>query len=657
MKLEHLFKPGRIGQMELKNRIVMLPMGTILAGEWGEVRDEQIYWYARRAKGGAGLIIVEVCSAATAIDPLRLISRVLRADDDCYIPGLACLAEVVHENGAKIGICLQAGAGAQAGGGPWMPGLGGVQNIQPVSPSGVSAYGVAQYGATKQPRKLTIEEVEKCIELCGEAARRLKKAGFDLIEIHAAHGYLIAQFMSPYFNKRIDKYGGNLDNRCRFLLEIVAAMRKAVGSTLAITVKYSIDEAIEGGRGVEESKIIAKKLEDAGVDGITCSAGAYGAKVPMIPTYYTPRGNILYLAEAIKESVKIPVMSVGRLDDPEMAERILREGRADFVGIGRGLIADPDWPRKVGSGRMGEIRKCLACNDCRLIHTPHPIRCAVNPVAGRESKLDAIRPAEVKKKILIVGGGPAGMEAARVSALRGHRVILFEAKNDLGGMLRLGSVPPHKEILMTIPEYYSLELNRLGVELRLGIRATSELIIKENPDAVIIATGGVVLVPDIPGIDKKIVVTALDVLSGEKKTGEEVLVAGGGAVGCEVANYLAQKNKRVTIVEMLDAVGLDMDSWIWNALSAELAEGNVKILTSTKIDEITDKGVIVIDKNWNKAFLKADHVVLALGLRRSDNLGKELNGKVKEVCTIGDANLPRRIRETISEGYVTAYNL
>jgi 2,4-dienoyl-CoA reductase-like NADH-dependent reductase (Old Yellow Enzyme family)/thioredoxin reductase len=658
MKFEYLFKPGRLGTLELKNRIVMLPMGTLLAGEWGQVTEELIHWYARRAKGGAGLIIVEVCMAATAIDPLRLISRVLRADDDCYVPGLACLVDAVHENGAKIGICLNAGAGAQASGGPWIPGFGAVTRMQPVSPSGIPAYGVAEHGAVKQPRSLTIEEIEKCIDLCGESARRLKKAGFDLLEIHAPHGYLIAQFLSPYFNKRTDKYGGSLDNRCRFLFEIIAAIRRMVGYDFPLTVRYSIDEAIEGGRDVRESQQIAKKLEEMGIHGISCSVGVYGANIPNIPPYYFPRGSLAYLAEAIKEAVKIPVVAAGRLDDPELAEQILRDGKADFIGLGRGLIADPDWPQKAANGKVKEIRKCLACNDCRIaIHTPRPIRCAVNPVAGREVKYEVMRPAEMRKKVVIVGGGPAGMETARVAVLKGHKVILFEAKNELGGMLNLGSTPPHKEILKSITEYYARELDRLGVDVRMGKKATTDLIIREDPDCVIVATGGVALIPDIPGIDKAIVVTALDALSCAKRTGQEVIVAGGGAVGCEVANYLAQQKKKVTIVEMLDTVGLDMDSWIWKHLSAELEKRNVKIMTSMKIDEITDQGIIVIDRNCNKIFLKSDNVVLALGLRGSNDLSGKLEGKVKKVFTIGDAKLPRRIRESISEGYITAYNL
>jgi len=658
MRFEHLFKPGGFGSLELKNRLVMLPVGTVLCGIWGEVTSDIIEWYATRAKGGVGLIIVEVCMAATAIDPLRLLPRILRADDDSYIPGLACLADAVHENGAKIGIQLTAGGGAQSSGGPWMPGLQGVQKIDQVSPSGVPAYGVAMHGEIRQPRALTIEEIEKCVELCGDSAQRVKKAGFDLVEIHAHEGYLIAQFMSPYFNKRTDKYGGSLENRCRFLMEIIAAMRKATGPDYPLIVKYSIDEFIAGGRDVKESQVVAQMLEEAGVGGLSCSIGVYGSKVPPVPPYAVPRGSLAYLTEAVKESVKIPVMAVGRLDDPELADRILREGKGDFIGIGRGLIADPDWPRKVAGGRIEEIRTCIACNDCRIaIHTPHPIRCAVNPVAGREAKYDFLRPAEAKKKVVVAGGGPAGMEAARVAALKGHRVVLFEADNELGGMLKLGSAPPHKEIFLSIPRYYSHELNRLGVELKLGRFATEESVTEEKPDAVIIATGGTELIPEIKGIENDFVVTALDVLSGAKKTGNEIIVAGGGAVGCEIGNFLAQKEKKVTIVDMIDTVGLDMDSWIWVCLSAELEEKNVKIMTSTKIEEIADGGVMVIDKAWHKTFLKADNVVLAMGLKRLDTLAGELAGKIEEIHVIGDAKLPRRIKDAVSDGFITAYHL
>ena len=658
MQFEQLLKPGRLGSLELKNRIVMAPIMTILSSVWGEVTNETVAWYARRAKGGAGLVVVEPCFVATVIDPIRPSARVLRADEDCFIPGLASLTEAVHENGARIGIQLHPGGGAQAlTGSGWIPGFHVTQDLTPVSPSGVPAYGVFRHESIRKPRALKSVEIEKCAELCGEGAERMKKAGFDLIEINAHEGWLIAQFLSPYFNKRTDKYGGTLENRCRFLLNIIEAIRKAVGPEFPITVKYSIDEFIEGGFHVEESQIIAKILEEAGVNGISCSLGVMGSKIPPIPPYNFPPRSLDYLFEAIKSSVDIPVLALFNLDDFEAAERILRDGRADFIGIARGLIADPDWPRKVAKGRIEEIRKCIKCNACRIIHNPHPIRCAVNAVAGREDKYDLIKPSLVKKKVVVVGGGPAGMEAARVAALRGHEVVLFEKNEELGGMLKLASVSPHKDVLMTIPEYYSRELDRLGVVSLFGRNATVESILEEKPDSVIIATGGVPLIPDVPGIGKNIVATALDILADKKGAGEEVIVVGGGLVGCEVANFLAQQDKRVTIIEMLDAIGVDMEIYTLNVLRSELDEKDVKILTSVKLGEIIDEGLIGIDEGGNKTAYKADSIVLALGLSGSHELTEDLNGKVKEIYTIGDAKLPRQIRDAISEGFITAYNL
>lgn len=653
MKFEKLFRPGRIGELRLKNRIVMPPMATMLCGEWGEVTDRLVNWYSRRAEGGAGLIVVETCMTATAVDPIRLLPCVLRADDDCYGPGLARLVEGVHENGSKIGIQLSPGAGAQASGGPWMPGTNAIQKVLAVSPSGVPAY-----GTEKKARFLTTEEVEEIVKLCGDSARRIKQTGFDLIEIHAHGGYLIAQFLSAYFNKRTDKYGGNLENRFRFLMEIVRSMRKAVGSGFPLIVKYSIDEYIEGGRGVEESQVLATKLEEAGIDGISISSGVYGARVPAVPPYYFQRGILLPLAEAIKEKVKIPVVAVGRLDDAELAEKILEDGKADFIGLGRALIADPDWPLKTAGTISGTIRKCIACNECReTLFKLAALRCAVNPIAGREGKYALIRAAEVQKRVVIVGAGPAGMETARVAALKGHKVVLFEGGGEMGGALKVASIPSHKEILNSIPEYYSETLKELGVGIRLNTRATAELIMKETPDAVVIASGGGHRIPDIPGIDKDLVTTATDVLSGKQKTGYKVIVAGGGSIGCETANYLATDKKEVVIVEMLDTVGADMERWIWNALSSELADRNVEILTSMKIIEITDEGVVLVNKNWEKSFHKADTVVLAVGFSPLDTLSGELAGKVEEVYTIGDASFPRRIIDAIYEGFKTAYNL
>lgn len=681
-----LFEPGKIGALEVKNRIVMSAMGTRFCGIWGEVTPTLIEWYRRRARGGCGLVIIEATMSATAIDPLRPLPCNLRADDTCYIAGWASLAEAIHDHGAKVGVQLSAGAGAQAESGPWMPGFQAIQDIKAVSPSGVPAL-----GHTDHPRILTIEEIQKIVELCGDAAWNVKQAGIDLVEIAAHGGYLIAQFMSPYFNKRTDKYGGAFDNRCRLLLEIVAAMRKRVGPDFPLTVKYSIEDFLPGGWDMEQSKALAKKLEAAGVDAIGVSSGTHGAKVPAVPPYFHPAGVFIPYAEAIKSVVKIPVYVVGRLNDPKLAEQVLKDGKADFISQGRALIADPDWPKKVASGQVEEIRPCLACNECRhSVHEMRSVRCSVNAVAGRETDLGAITPAEVKKKVLVVGGGPAGMEAARVAALRGHKVILCERRRQLGGLMLLGGI--HNEQITAFAEWLVARIKTLPVEVRLQTEVTAALVDEIKPDAVILAHGGTFVDLQVPGIDRDNVFSAQDLLKLMNgipvKKGvlfssliplasraitaanvrrflesnfpikKNVAIIGGQFPGCSMAILLAHKGKNVVMIEESPAFGRNMEANTLTGLKTEIAAGNVKVLTSTRASEINDKGIIVIDDKGNKTLHEVETVVVALELAPSNSsLAAELKGKVQEVHTIGDAKSFRRIMKAVSEGYITAYNL
>lgn len=369
-------------------------------------------------------------------------------------------------------------------------------------------------------------------------------------------------------------------------------------------------------------------------------------------------GSLVYLAEAVKSCVAIPVTAIGRLDDPELAERVLLQRQADFIGIGRGLIADPDWPKKVENGRLATIRKCLACNECSVaVRTPRPIRCSVNAASGRESQYDTIEPVRVQKRVVIAGGGPAGMEAARVAAIKGHDVTLFEVFPKLGGLVRLVSIPPGKAIFSTLVNYYEAELKRLGVKLRLGTKATAETILREAPDTVIVATGGVPLIPDMRGKVSPMVILAQDVLSGKKKTGKQVVIVGGGFIGCEVANYLADKGKTITIIELLDKLASDMEASIRLILLAQLNDRQVKMLTSTTLESVTDEGVLLCHKDGQCSALRADTVVIACGFKRTDGLFEELKGKVAELHVIGDAKQPRRIIDAVSEGFVTAFGI
>ncbi len=651
-----LFEPAEIGTLRLKNRIVMPTVSTSFATITGEATPTHVDWYTARTKGGAGLIFVDMAHVAVAIDPMRQLTRHLRLDDDSFEPALAEVAEAMHEAGGKAGIQLTPGVSSQARLGLWTIGQAHIVDVPPVGPSTVP------HPETKRkPRELTTAEVEKIVELFGYAAARAKEVGFDIIEINSHSGFLLGQFLSPYFNRRTDKYGGSPERRFTFLAEILESIRKQVGSRFPVVVKYSIDEFIDGGRDMKEGQAIARRLEKAGVDAITVSAGIHGARLPSMPSMYHAEGTFIFLAEAVKEVVSLPVILPGRLSDPHLAEKVLEEGKADFIAWGRPLVADPDMPRKVAEGRLEDIRRCISCNECVRIQWAHksPLRCTVNPVAGREGRYGVIRRADAKKKVIIIGAGPAGMEAARVAALRGHDVTLYERTAELGGcQLKIAATPPHKDVLKYIVDYYTAAFKKLdNVKLVLGKEVTAREIIQAGADVVIVATGAVALVPDMPGVNGDNVVTAHQLLSGKRTAGETVVVAGGGSVGCEVADWLASQGKKVTVVEMLDAVATDVHAMVRIGLLGDLSRQGVTIMTGTKVDAITGEGVQAIDNNGHKHVLKADTVVLALGAKAEDGLAGKLSGKVRELYTIGDARQPRRIRNAISEGFVTAFGI
>jgi 2,4-dienoyl-CoA reductase-like NADH-dependent reductase (Old Yellow Enzyme family) len=405
-----LLQPGKIGCLALPNRMVMASMGTRLAGVWGEVNDATLEWYARRARGGVGLVTVEATHVAAALFPVRGVIRMLRADDDCYCPGLSALAETVHDADARISIQLSVGRAASAGS-LWMPGLGDIQEMPGMAPSAVT------FPGGMKPREMTIEEISQTIELFGKAAARVKKVGFDTVELHAHFHSIPGCFLSPLFNKRTDEYGGSFENRLRFVLEIIGSMRQRVGPGFPLMVKYSIDEYVPGGRDLNDGLAIAQRFEQAGVDAIVVSQGQAGSKqVPYAPLYW-PEGYMVPLAEALKKVVKLPVIVGGGLGDPVLAEQVLAEGKADFISMGRPLIADADLPRKVRQGRFREIRRCIGDNWCFEIFGKSEMRCTLNAAAGREVRYGEVKPAE-EEEGGHRGAGLTGMEAARVAGLR-----------------------------------------------------------------------------------------------------------------------------------------------------------------------------------------------------------------------------------------------
>jgi 2,4-dienoyl-CoA reductase-like NADH-dependent reductase (Old Yellow Enzyme family)/thioredoxin reductase len=632
--MNKLFEPIQIGTMKLKNRIVMPPMGTNFSTEDGSVTQRLINYHVERAKGGVGLIIVE--GAYVEFRGKGSI-RQLGVDHDDKIPGLRELATAIKANGAKVALQLFHG-GRQS--------HSSIIGTQPVSASEVPC---RLTGET--PRALTISEIEAIVEVFAEAARRTKEAGFDAVEIHGAHGYLINQFLSPLTNRRTDQYGGDLKKRARFLLEILERIREKVGGSYPVLCRINGDDYIEGGITLEEAKMTAKMLEHGGVDALHISGGIYDSPIPVTTAPMAlPHGIMVHLAAGIKEVVSIPVIAVGRLDDSELAEEILRREKADLVSIGRALLADPYFPKKVAAGTLDEINPCIACDECigKLFYN-EDIACSVNAALGREGEYK-IEKTKIRKRVLVVGGGPAGMEAARVSALRGHEVILYEKSKRLGGQLNLAAVPPHKEEIKNLTAYLETQIRKLGVKVVLGEEVTPQLVEKIKPHVVFVATGSTPIVPENMIVEGSNTMTAHDVLSGTASVGERVVMVGGGMVGAETAEFLAEKGKKVIILEMLGRIGIDVTPMVMVLLYSRLKKLGVAMITNAKVEKITRNNV-VYEKDGKKQTLEADSVVLAMGSKPNLNLMKTLNGKVPELYAIGDADKPGKILKAIHDGY------
>jgi 2-enoate reductase len=642
-----LFEPGRIGRLPLRNRIVMAPIGSVGGEPVEDWRFSQrdIDFYTARAKGGAGLIIT-----SAALPSRRLESSIGLP----VVNNLRCvrwlndLAEAVHDYGAKI--C-----------GQLYLGIGRVKPPDRALPHGglVSASAVlAFWDPTVICRELTTEEVEQSIKDFEFSAQIISSAGTDAIEINAHRGYLLDQFMTALWNKRTDKYGGNLDGRLRLPVELVKAVKRGAGADFPVSYRYGLTHFLDGGRDVEEGLEIARRLEAAGVDCLHVDGGCYETNNWASPTTTQPPGLLVHLAELTKKVVNIPIITVGKLGYPELAETVLKEGKADFIALGRSLLADPEWANKVKEGRLEDITPCIGCNEgcLKRYYEGKRVSCAVNPASGLEREFVITR-AEKEKSVLVVGGGPAGIEAARVATLRGHKVTLWEKGYVLGGNLIPAAIPDFKHDYRLLLDYLTTQIRKLGVTTKLGIEATPELIQRMNPDVVFIATGATPIIPNIPGIEKEIekgkVVTAVDVLLGKKEAGERVIIIGAGVVGSETALYLALLGKKITIVELYDA----MRDLFWvNAkdLKEKLDKAKVKILTYTHVLEVTDDGIVIANEQIKKNTFEADTIVLAVGLEPNRELLEALQDRLPEVYTIGDCVDSRKVIDAIWEGFRTA---
>lgn len=634
-RFEKLLSPGAIGTMKLRNRIVMPPMVRNYATPDGIATRQLIDHYALRAKGGVGLTIV----GATFVHPAGRLQRhqQLGIHDDRCIPRLSDLAEAVKEWGSKIAIQLHH-AGRQT--------TTSFTGMPVVAPSAIPCPVTGGL-----PRELTLEEVAELVEAFAQAASRAKQAGFDAIELHGAHGYLLNQFLSPNTNRRTDKYGGDINGRMTIVLEIVRRARELVGNDFPIIVRLNGKDLVDGGLELNESKQVAQRLQTAGVDALHVTTGTYEAKLNPrvtrnVASMYEPRGYLVGDAEQIKNAVSLPVIAVGSIT-PEMGEEILQQGKADFIAMGRALLADPELPNKLARGEPENIRPCIRCNEmCGRLSLG--VRCTVNAEVGFESY--KMIPAQKRKKVLIVGGGAAGMEAARVSALRGHDVTLYEKNEKLGGHLIEATVPSFKEDLRNYKDWLIEQTKKLGVKIELGKEFTPQLVEDTKPDALIVATGSNVYRPDVPGINKPVVTTAVDILLGKAEPGNKTIMAGGGVIGCETALYLAQQGKKVTIVEMLPEIATDVPT-INNMLATKLIDSGVEIRNNLEIVEITDSGVTAIDQDQNVVNVEGDRVVLAMGLIPQAELYGELKDRVHEVYMIGDCVEPRRVGEATRDGY------
>lgn len=664
-KYSKLFEPIKVGKVEIKNRIAMAPMGlptlTTLAGAFSQ---RAIDYYIERARGGTGLIITSLVKVENEIEKRQMPFPCLSVNPTHFIQTASELTEGVHAYGARIFIQLTGGFGRV--GKPDDP------LSPPVAPSAIPHY----WDPTITCREMTAEEVEKLIRAFGEAAKVAVAAGFDGIEIHAVHeGYLIDQFTIAMFNRRTDRYGGDLRGRLTLPVEIVKEIKNEVGADFPVQLRYSIksfikdwrqgglpgEEFKEAGRDTKEGLEAAKILEEAGYDAFNADAGSYDAWYWAHPPLYQEHGCYLPFTEKLKQVVGVPVIVAGRMELPELAAAAITEGKADMVALGRGLLAEPYWPSKVFEGRVEKIRPCLGCHDgCfERMALNRPLSCAVNPACGRERDY-AIQVAREVKNVMVIGGGVAGMEAARVASMRGHRVSLYEKSDKLGGHLIEGSVPAFKGDVARLLKWYETELAELSVEIHLGSEVSTEMALKEKSSVLVVATGSRYVIPDIVVTDRGKVTTATDLLLGKTQAEGPIVIIGGGLTGCEAALWLAQQGENVTIVEMLDEpmrAGIPVNHANRMMLLDLLRFYKVDILTSTTLLEITDDGVGLVDRSFHKSMLHAGTVVLAMGLESDRTLFHSLMGKIPNVYLIGDAKQPRNIMQAIWDAYEVAKNV
>ncbi|MBM3157829.1 MAG: FAD-dependent oxidoreductase [Chloroflexi bacterium] len=676
-KLTKLFEPVKIGNLELKNRIKLPAMGIALTDD-GTVCEQTKACYAERARSGVAIIGISCAASKLLKGPLYGIY------DDRFIPGLKGLVDIIHANGARAYAQMGVGYSFAFGDG----------TVQYISPSGVTPTGKpgtafrlgGPYEAV-MPKSLTVDEIRQVVKAFGDGALRARKAGFDAVEVIASVSYMVSQFLSPITNQRTDKYGGSLENRMRFLLEIVEDIQNKAGKDYPITSRISGADLMEPqGYGIEDTVKMARMLEETGVAEIDVMSGWHYANVPIIQTW-VPQGAWVHFAAAVKSAVKIPIAAGTQIQDPLVAERVLAEGKADMVYMARAIVADPEMPNKAREGRLEDIRPCINCCRCISAVDSPPVYCSVNARMGREAEYPKEKPAGKSKRVLVVGGGPAGMEAARIAALRGHKVTLCEQGPRLGGAMLLASITNRR--IKPVLQYMKREINKLPVEVKLNTLVTPDLMQRIKPDAVVLALGGAPAPLNVPGSDSKIVLDRGDVqsiFSGRPvgrggflrrfisypaslfvrffyepsalrwllrfgfPFGKRVIVVGGNFAGIELAETLVDSGKKVTVVEEGKRLGADIEithRWVF---LGKLKKAGTEMLREARVTRITDEGA-EISHSGKTDFFEADTLV-KVGISPNTELAKKLEGQVSELYLAGDGAEPGKLMEAVASGFL-----
>lgn len=628
-----LFKPAKIGNMQLKNKLVMCPMGSMYAEADGRYSQTHMNYYRERAKGGVGLIIIEGSFISRAEGTTNGVPYL---DDDKYLSRMLELTDNVHAYGAKIAVEIGCGFGRIAA---------------PLSSSAVPT--VYDPNVICQP--LSKEQIKEIVDNFEKAAARCKATGFDAIEVHAHCGYLIDQFMTAAWNTRTDEYGGSLENRVRLPIEIVEAIHRGAGEDFPVLFRMSADHLFEGGRHLEESIEIAKVLEKNGVAALDIDAGSYETIDWIFPSFYHGDACMRELAAKVKKEVSIPVLNTGNYT-PDTAVDAIVSGDIDFVMIGRGLIADPQWPNKLAHNTPDEIRPCMRCTEhCVMnMYAGKGISCSVNAQAGREGDFP-LRKTDCPKTVAVIGGGPGGMEAARVAAEKGHKVTLFEAHDYLGGQLTAAATAPFKT-LRKLLDWQERQIKKLGVDIRMNTEITPESPELEAFDEIIVSVGSDPLKLKIPGIDGEHVVNVIDASLNESKVhGDNIIVMGGGLSGVDYGIELAMKGKNVTIVEMKPKVGSDAPMVRMPALNRTLQENNVKVMVNTRVKEISGSTVTVVDAEGTESALNGNTIIDALGMRPKKEFAQSFLEKYPFARIIGDCDHVGKSGDAIRSGFYAGF--